>query len=558
MSSRADAFELTQHVLDHIPAQVALIGPHGEIRLTNAAWDTFARENGADPAGVGVGSNYLAVCGSDGEAAVAARGIRQVLAGRLERYTFEYPCHSPTQERWFLMECKPAPRGTAVVTHFDVTQRKRAEMRLQGLAVTDPLTSVLNRRGLDESLAAEMERVNRVGASLCVLMVDCDDFKAVNDRLGHAAGDVVLRAIVERMRAELRPGDTLARVGGDEFIVLLPETDVTGAAAIAERLRLAVSAQPVAVSHDDVAVTVSMAITAADPGVSMAEDLLERSRVALKASKARGKNRATHAAELGAAARDVSGIRRAIQRMVGTEDAVAVVGQPIVDLATGATAAVELLSRCVDQPSLAPQTFLRAAAEEHLLHLLDERCFGACLRACAVLAPATPVHLNLYPSTLLSLSADELAEVLRAAGGRAVCLELSEQQVIGDPAAMLTRAAAVRAAGATLALDDVGFGRTSLETLVVLEPEVVKIDRSCVRGVDRDPTRLRWLERLVRVSGALGADVVGEGVETAAEAGCLREIGIAMAQGFHYASPLPLSELAARQPEGDVRGRRAV
>lgn len=540
-------YEVTRRVLNSIPAQVAMIGPDGIVRLTNAAWDRFAAENGGTPERTGIGANYLEACEADPDAAAIAAGIRGVLAGELRSYTAEYPCHAPAEPRWFLMECKRTDDGSAVILHFDVTGRKLAELRLKGLATTDPLTGVLNRRGLEQILKVEIDRVRRTGVPLAALMLDCDDFKGVNDRLGHGAGDAVLTAVARRLEGELRPEDSIARVGGDEFMVLLPEVSEAQAAAIAERLRLAVAAQPLAVSHEDLTVTVSMAIAMADARVEHVEDLMARARFALKTSKGRGKNRITHAGAHDEEAQDVSGLQPALRRLIDDDLAISVVAQPIVRLDGGAVHGVELLSRCTFLPSLMPQTFFRASMEEGLLTALDQRCLGRCLEVCRDVPESLVCHINVYPSTLLASSVETFEDFLGAADGRRVCLELSEQQILGDPAYMLEHLAALRRAGVTIAIDDIGFGRTSLESLIILEPEVVKIDRGYVGGIAADPARLNWLRRLTRTARSLDAALIAEGVETQADAECLYELGVSLAQGYHYAEP---SELAALELAG--------
>lgn len=536
------AFEVTRKVLNAIPAQVALLDKDGIISLTNAAWDTFAVENGGDPDRVGIGTNYLNVCDMDPDANEISIGIKGVLQGTRDSFSYEYPCHAPASPRWFLMDCIPSEDG-AVVTHFNVTERKLAEMRLQGLATTDPLTSVLNRRGLDEVLAREMDKVRRLGVPLSVLMIDCDDFKTVNDQLGHAAGDVVLLNIVHKLKNELRSDDKLARVGGDEFVILLPETSSDEARKLAERLRLAVSAEPVALSDENLNLTISMAVAQADLGVQRAQDVLERCRDALTTSKKRGKNRVTFAASAGEQVHDVSSARHMLQRILTEDAALGVVGQPIVDLETRRMIGIELLSRSVYHPDVSPTTFFRAAKEEELLPALDRHCFGKCLRACADLPEDLVYAVNLYPSTLLGISVDDIPNLFGAASGRNVRLEISEQQIIGAPSYLLKHVKAARQAGIHIALDDVGFGRTSLEALILLEPETVKIDRSFIKGVTTSDSRQRWLERLVAVANSLGSDIVAEGVETREELEFVQSIGVPYVQGFYFRAPMTLPEL---------------
>lgn len=216
--------------LDSLSAHVALVDPSGRIILTNEAWRRFARVHGARLAEVCEGTDYLGVCAraaGDGaeEAAAFARGLRSVLGGVLAEFSIEYPCPTPAGDLWFVARAIRFLTGGflegALVAHEDVTERKLAEDEAVLLALHDPLTGLPNRRLLSDRLGHALARAARGGCAVAELYLDLDGFKAINDTLGHDAGDRLLVAFVERLKGSLRAADTAARMGGDEFVVVV-------------------------------------------------------------------------------------------------------------------------------------------------------------------------------------------------------------------------------------------------------------------------------------------------------------------------------------------------
>lgn len=299
-----------QSVLDSLTAHIALIDADGGILLVNRAWRDFARQNGLDPALVSEGTNYLcacdnAACRNAPEADSFANGIRKVLAGELQQFAMEYPCHAPHERRWFVGRVTPFPGDgppRVVVAHEDITARKLMEialaesnLKLEALSATDPLTGIANRRRFDEALAGEYARHARTSAPLSLVMLDIDHFKNFNDAYGHAQGDACLAAVARAMAGCLhRPGDLAARYGGEEFICLLPDTSPRGARAVAETIREAVAALAIPHAHSSAAavVTVSIgALTAACPPDADPGDLFRQVDALLYKAKDHGRNR---------------------------------------------------------------------------------------------------------------------------------------------------------------------------------------------------------------------------------------------------------------------------
>ena len=416
---------------------------------------------------------------------------------------------------------------------LDEADLREAATALEHLAHVDSLTGLINRRGLERELAIELERTRRDGDAFSAILADCDDFKKVNDQLGHAAGDVVLKQLAQRLRDTLRPSDRIGRLGGDEFLVLLPQTRVAEAVAIAERLRLAVTDSIMSFGNEAIRVSASFGVVPVDPEVLSLEEIIGRAHSALAASKAGGKNRVARSPT-----KVDSGVqaRPEVTRLI-TSSSLRVYAQPIVALRGGQVIGQEFLCRGPRGVLEAPTTFFGLAKEDDALTVVDLACLRASIRA----LERTPeglgrVHINVFPSTILE-TVEASLDQLFSRHARRLCLEISEQLFLGDPSYLRDRVRWLATMGMLIAIDDVGFGRSSLESLIILEPDVVKIDRRFVHGCSSDSGKRRNLERLLRVAGGLGATVVAEGVETKGDADVLEGLGVPFAQGFYWQKP---------------------
>ena len=523
-------------VLDHVPAMIAAFDREGRFRVANRAYCEWL---GLEAEGI-VGRRADEVLSEPLRAAIAP-WWQPAFEGR--ESAFELPLDVGGRTRWIAGAHVPQlaeGRTLSGVYAFytDVDSRKRAEALLEEQTLVDPLTGVRNRRGLDQSLAAILGDARRSGSRHAAIMLDVDDFKQINERLGHAVGDVVLIDVARKLREELRPEDVVARVGGDEFVMLLPRTRLAEALVVAEKLRLALTESPILVDGERITVTASFGVAPLDESVVSIAEMLVLLRPSLSVGKLAGKNRVGNGNGNGSGAARESEELRAVLRFLQGDEEVEILAQPTLALRDRSVVGYEFLMRGPAGPFQMPKDLFRLAYERNLLPALDLRCLRSAVRRANGLESGLRFHLNLFPSTLLDTPPERLVELIQGiAPRRRFCVEVGEQQLIGNPDRLLGAVNCLRAAGLDVAIDDVGFGRSSLESLIVLEPNVVKIDRAYIQGIARDDVRRRRLERLLGIIRRAGVEIIAEGVETEADCACVEDMGVALAQGYYLGAP---------------------
>ncbi len=413
--------------------------------------------------------------------------------------------------------------------------RMSAELELQ--AHNDVLTGLPNRRSLEKALQRENHRAIRSGSRLIAILVDCDNFKRINDNYGHAVGDVVLREIGRRLGATVRPSDCAGRIGGDEFLVLLTDTRLAEAAQVAERIRLAMANISLDTYAECVTVTVSLGVAVVPLGDDSLEEVLTLTHGALARSKQGGKNRVVVETGADTTAATSSASKELVRQLDGVID-LHTVAQPIFELNGDKVVGYELFIRGPKGPFENPDDLFRACAERNKLTEIDLECLTNSTTWARKSHAKGRVHLNLFPSTLLNTAPSKLLSLLESAEDKLeFCLEISDQRFISNPDYLLERLRPLREAGVLLALDDVGFGRSSLESLIILEPDVIKIDKSLVRNIDCDAAKQHAFIRLHGAIAGLDAKIVAEGIETKAERSFLRDQGVSFGQGYLWGKP---------------------
>jgi len=412
-----------------------------------------------------------------------------------------------------------------------------ANTRLEQLALNDPLTGLFNRRGLEQVIAQKTQRASLEEADVLALLLDMDDFKRINDTMGHAAGDEVLKEITRRLKTSVRASDYTARIGGDEFLVLLPATRLAEGVQVAEKARLAIAGSPIVLSSGEpVRVTASLGLaTIFEPNPSI-DQLLTETHAALHKSKKAGKNKVSYEVLNGKTDFTVEHRPSDIVVELCSKSRFRAVSQPIFSLTDRKEVGREYLSRSSIESFEMPDDFFRAAFEHKVMLKVDELCFKTCLETSALKPFEGRTHINLFPATI---SHGTFRDHLRTAptGNSQYCIEISEQQIVGDPSYLVDAIEGVKKAGYLVAIEDVGFGRSTLESLILLEPHIVKLERRCIRGIHQDKALARSLKRILNVAQALNTEVIAEGIETEEDFEVLRDLGVPFGQGFYLARP---------------------
>lgn len=423
-------------------------------------------------------------------------------------------------------------------------RRKLAETRqalaeanasLERVNILDPLTELLNRRGMQEALSREIHRRNRDESDLLALLVNLDDFKKINDTLGHAVGDVVLKEVSAKLKGSLRVTDYVAHIGSDRFVILLPQTKPAEGLLVAEKVRLAIANSTFSQSGQaPLRLTASLGLVNVSSDVSSVDELFQKTHPLPSLNYKSGKNRVAYPAGRGTENRILSDIRDLLQQ--GSR--FRAVKQAIFHLPDLRKIGYEFLSRSSIQGFEMPDDFFRACLEANILTIVDHHCLKICISASASLPIGGRYHVNLFPSTIIDIPVEHLLEEFAAfrEQGR-YCVELSEQQIIGDPSYLTRAVESFRHSGVLIAIDDVGFGRSCLESLIILEPDIVKIDKKCVKEISQDRVRIQSLKRLLKVIEAIGAEVVAEGIESEEDFALVRDLGVKYGQGFFLERP---------------------
>jgi diguanylate cyclase (GGDEF)-like protein/PAS domain S-box-containing protein len=437
------------------------------------------------------------------------------------------------------------PGGVVLLVSIrNIADRKLVEARLEREALADPLTGIANRTVLMDRLTQALRRLQRDRFVLAVIYLDLDRFKVINDSLGHKLGDQLLMKVAARAMTSLRPADTLARIGGDEFVIVAEGlADIAEAVALAVRICASIE-KPFDLDGEAIVCTVSAGVTTTvDPGHG-ALALLQEADLALYRAKDRGRNRAeVFDEELRATAIGRLGTEQMVRRAI-KEDGLRVQYQPIIDLTTGQVVAAEALVRIQGPGKLImPDAFIDVAEESGLLVDIDEWVLRRAVeQAAAWQRELGPGHFgriainvtgrHLSDSRYARVLGNSLAEQGLPHGSMSI--EVTERVLMEASNSAIEGQRAIRALGVNVGVDDFGTGYSSLAYLRQFPLDFVKIDQSFIRELGDRTEQSAIVTAIIGLAHALRLSVVAEGVETAEQLLILKRLGCDRGQGFLF------------------------
>ena len=565
LASRRSTELRTEALLENASDAIIAIAPHGEIVYASSSVRTVL---GYEPSWLT--NDRLTAMTHPENLATISKWVTGIFSSPLGHSTRIEARTRRADGTWIDVEVIGVNRlhdhtlGAAVLSIRDISERKALEGELTRQAFEDSLTGIPNRALFQDRLEHALARNRRDDGRITLMLIDLDNFKAVNDSLGHGAGDLLIKSVAVRIRQQVRPSDTLARLGGDEFAILIEDVDELEAADMADRVLNAIR-KPVRLGNRDLFCTASLGIATvkASDGEPEPGALLRDADLAMYAAKASGHDRYVQFDP--AMYTDI--LREADER-ADLERALAdgefvVHYQPIVDLPTGKLTGVEALVRWQHphRGLLSPTTFIPLAEVTGLIvplgrWVLEQACaqmatwceeFSAAkeLRMSVNLSPRQFQHRGLV---------HDVAQILTVTGvnPKQIVLEITESLLMQDIDATVKVLGELKTLGIRLAIDDFGTGYSSLSYLNRFPVDILKIDRSFVEGIIAHGENAALADAVVQLGQALQLQTVAEGIETPEQWSTLRDLGCDLGQGFLFAKPAEPGQIAAILAQGPV------
>ncbi len=451
-------------------------------------------------------------------------------------------------ERIFDFRCEPADNGAFVTVVEDVTEQRRAVREIERIAHFDTLTNLPNRFQFQQRLERDLRYIRKRGQCLALMSIDLDQFKEVNDSLGHTIGDRLLRAVADRLRECVRSVDMVARFGGDEFCILLyPADHMPPAESFAQRIIETID-QPYVIEGHTILIGASIGLCSAPRDATSAEGLLKCGDLAMYHSKATGRRKALW---FDSAMEDALLNKRRIERDLREalrNNGLDVHYQPIVDARDQSIATCEALVRWrhAEKGFIPPSAFIPIAEETGMIVELGEWVLRKACRDAQSWPSSTRLAVNFSPkqfqqANMVSLIKETLADV--DLDPNRLEIEITESTLMQDTEDAAAKVAGLRALGVRLSLDDFGTGFSSLGYLNRFPVDKVKLDRSFISELTGSPKTQAIIGAVALLAEDLDIDLVAEGVETHEQLTLLRSKNVHLIQGFLFSQPKPLAEL---------------